>query len=164
MTVTEALTKMNEIVNAAKERLEGNGFAMRIETTFFDSMVRPLPDANRARFATVSLLINKPDGKEGEEYCLSLGVAIFKTSANEKRLIGDIERYQKLVDDTVETLAGFEDKNEGFDFLTKKAAEEYEELMAKAREQQSKSRRISAIVNAVFIIATILLFIWLARK
>ena len=164
MTVSEALAKMHEVVSSAKAMLEGNGFEMRIETNFFDVMVRPLPDEKGARYATVALLINKPGGNEGEEYCLSLGVAILRNRANEKRLIGDIERYGMLVKDTVETLAGYEDKNEGFDYLVKKAAEEYEEFMERSKEQQQKSRKVTMIANAVLIGIFIIFIILMARR
>ena len=86
MTVQEALTQMHEVVGAAKERLEGNGFVMSIQTFYYDAMLRVIPNEKRARFATVTLIVNKVDGKEGEEYCLSLGVAILGKKANAKRL------------------------------------------------------------------------------
>ena len=164
MTVQEALKKMNEIVGAAKDRLEGNGFVMSIKTFFYDAMLRTLPDEKKARYATVTLIVNKQDGKEGEEYCLSLGVAILKNNANSKRLMGDIEIFQRYVDDTVETLAGFEDKNEGLDHLTAKAEEEYNERMAQAKEQHTKNNRATTIFNIIFVAVFILLVFLMTRK
>ena len=164
MTVQEALTQMNEIVGAAKERLEGNGFVMSIKTFFYDGMFRTLPDEKKARYATVTLIVSKEGGKEGEEYCLSLGVAIFRNTANGKRLQGDIEIFQRYVDDTVETLAGFEDKNEGLDHLTAKAEEEYEERLANAKEQQAKNHKSTTIFNIIFVAVFILLVFFITRK
>lgn len=164
MTVQEALTQMNEIVGAAKDRLEGNGFVMSIKTFFYDAMLRTLPDEKKARYATVTLIVNKQDGKEGEEYCLSLGVAILKNNANSKRLMGDIEIFQRYVDDTVETLAGFEDKNEGLDHLTAKAEEEYNERMEQAKEQHTKNNRATTIFNIIFVAVFILLVFLITRK
>ena len=164
MTVNEALTKMYEVVDTAKARLEGNGFTMSVKTTFMDAMLRPLPDQNRARYASVALLVSKEGGKEGEEYCLSIGAALLRNNANEKRLTRDIEAYEKLVDDTVETLAQYEDKNEGFDFLTKKAEEEYEQLMVKVQEQQQKSRKASMIFNVALVVGLLIIFFLMSRK
>lgn len=164
MTVQEALTKMNEIVGAAKDRLEGNGFVMSIQTFFYDAMYRSLPDEKKARYATVTLIVSKEDGKEGEEYCLSLGVAILRNNANVKRLEGDIEVFQRYVDDTVETLAGFEDKNEGLDHLTAKAEEEYEERLAKAKEQHAKNNKSTTVFNIIFVAVFILLVFLMTRK
>ena len=155
---------MNEIVGAAKERLDGNGFVMSIKTFFYDGMFRTLPDEKKARYATVTLIVSKEGGKEGEEYCLSLGVAIFRNTANGKRLQGDIEIFQRYVDDTVETLAGFEDKNEGLDHLTAKAEEEYEERLAKAKEQQTKNHKSTTIFNIIFVAVFILLVFLMTRK
>jgi hypothetical protein len=164
MTVQEALTKMNEIVGAAKDRLEGNGFVMSIQTFFYDAMYRSLPDEKKARYATVTLIVSKEDGKEGEEYCLSLGVAILRNNANGKRLQGDIEVFQRYVDDTVETLAEFEDKNAGFDHLTAKAEQEYEERLAQAKEQQVKNHKSTTIFNIIFVVVFILLVFFITRK
>ena len=164
MTVNEALDKIYEIVNAAKERLEGNGFVMDVQTAYYSAMLQPLPDANKARYVNVSLVVSKVDGKEGEEYCLSLGAALLRNHANEKRLMRDIEMFQKFVDDTVDTLAQFEDKNAGLDHLTQKAQEEYDELVSKAMEQQAKNRKSSMIINVVFIAMLVLLFFLMTRK
>ena len=164
MTVTEALTHMNEVVGAAKERLEGNGFVMTMQTFFYDAMLRSIPDEKRARFATVTLIVNKEGGKEGEEYCLSLGVAILGKKANEKRLARDTELFQKYIDEAVETLAGFEDKNAGLDHLTAKAEEEYTARMEQATEQKSKNNWITTAFNIVFFAVFILIIFLLTRK
>ena len=164
MTVQEALTQMNEVVGAAKDRLEGNGFVMSIKTFFYDAMLRTIPDEKRARFATVTLIVNKVDGKEGEEYCLSLGVAILGKKANAKRLARDTELFHRYVDEAVETLANFEDKNEGFDQLINKAEEEYAERMEKAKEQQKKTNKSATLFNILFIVVFILIVYFLTHK
>lgn len=164
MTVTEALTHMNEVVGAAKERLEGNGFVMTMQTFFYDAMLRSIPDEKRARFATVTLIVNKEGGKEGEEYCLSLGVAILGKKANAKRLARDTELFQRYIDEAVETLAGFEDKNAGLDHLTAKAEEEYTARMEQAKEQKSKNNWITTAFNIVFFAVFILIIFLLTRK
>lgn len=159
MTINEAFVKMQDAVNAAKDRLDGNGFVMSIQADYMDPKFRPLPDENKARYITASLIVSKEGGKEGEEYCISIGAIIAKNAVDEERLARDLESYEKMIDETVETLAGYEDKNEGLDFLTEKAAEEHEQLMAKVREQQLKVRKISMIMNAVFFAGMLLLFI-----
>ena len=164
MTVTEALTHMNEVVGAAKERLEGNGFVMSIQTFFYDAMLRPIPTEKKARYATVTLIVNKEGGKEGEEYCLSLGVAILGKKANAKRLARDTELFQRYIDEAVETLEGFEDKNAGLDHLTAKAEEEYAERMEKAQEQQKKNSRSATVYNIIFVVIFILIVYLITRK
>ena len=159
MTVSEALSKMQAIVNDAREKLDGNGFIMSVETDFMDSMLRVLPNENKAKYVTVSLIIGKEGGKEGEEYCISLGAVILRNTVYEARLNSDIESYHKLVNDTIETLAGYDNKDEGLDYLTKKASDEYEKMMTERREYQEKNRKISRIINAVFFGGMILLFI-----
>ena len=162
MTVSEALNKMQEVVEAAKNRLEGNGFVMSVETEYLSTMFRALPDEKKASYVTVFLIVGKEGGAEGEEYCLSLGASIFKHSVDGEKLAQDIESYEELVNNTVETLAEYENKDEGLDYLTKKASEEYEERMAKVREVQEKNRKISRIVNAAFLIGLVILFIILS--
>ena len=157
MTIIEATERMLSVANAAKERLEGNGFIMSVQTEYMNSMLRTVPDVNKAKYVTVTLVVGAEGCKEGEEYCMSLGAAIFRKSVNDERLAKDIESYEKMVDEAVETLAGYENKNEGLAVLTKKASEEYEKLLAKIDEQQKKSRRVSNIINAVFILGFVLL-------
>ena len=76
----------------------------------------------------------------------------------------DIEIFQRYVDDTVETLAGFEDKNEGLDHLTAKAEQEYEERMTQAKEQHTKNNRATTIFNIIFVAVFILLVFLITRK
>ena len=90
---------------------------------------------------------------------MSLGADIRTKSVNEEQLGKDIESYNKMVDDAVEVLAGYENKQEGLAHLTAKASEEYEKLLAKIEEEQKKSRRIAMIGNIAFIVGIALLFI-----
>ena len=159
MTINEAVIKMQAAVTAAKERLLGNGFVMSVETDYMNAMLRTVPDESKAKFITVSLVVGKDGGKEGEEYCMSLGAEVIRKSIDEAQLDRDIESYGKMVDDAIETLAGYENKDEGLDYLTKKAGEEYEKLLEKIKEDQKKSRKVSMIINTVFIVGMILLFI-----
>lgn len=159
MTVTEAISKMQSTVAAAKDRLEGNGFIMSVETDFMNASLRSVPDETKAKYVTVSLVVGKEGGEEGEEYCMSLGAAISKKSIDEAQLDKDIGNYEKMVNEAIETLEAYEDKNEGLDVLTKKASEEYQKLLAKIDEDRKKSRRVSMIINAVFIGLMFLLFI-----
>ena len=159
MTINEAISKMQATVAAAKDRLEGNGFVMSIETDFMNAMLRSVPDETKAKYVTISLVVGKDGGKEGEEYCMSLGAAITRKAVDEVQLDKDIENYEKMVNEAVETLAEYEDKNEAHDYLTKKASEEYEKLLAKIDADQKKSRKVSMIINAVFIGLMFLLLI-----
>ena len=164
MTITEAISKMQATVTAAKEKLEGNGFVMSMETDFMNAMLRSVPDETKAKYVTVSLVVGKEGGNEGEEYCMSLGAAIAKKSVDDVQLSKDIENYEKMVNEAIETLAEYEDKNEGLDVLTKKASEEYEKLLAKIDDERKKSRRVTTIINVVFIALMFLLFFFAMIK
>ena len=159
MTVNEAIEKMQATVEASKERLEGNGFTMSVETEYMNSMLGIVNDLKKAKYVTVSLIISSEDTAEGEEYCMSLGADIRSKNVNEEQLDRDIESYQKMVDEAAEVLAEYENKNEGLAYLTAKASEEYEKLLVKIEEEQKKSRRMSMIINIVFIAGIALLFI-----
>ena len=159
MTVTEAISKMQATVAASMEKLDGNGFVMSVETDYMNAMLRSVPDASKAKYVTVSLVVGKEDGNEGEEYCMSLGAEIVRKSVNDEQLEKDIASYENMVNEAIETIGGYEDKNEGLDLLTKRASEEYEKLMAKIKEDQKKTQRVTMIINTVFILGITLLFI-----
>lgn len=159
MTIQEAIEKMQATVEASKEKLSDNGFTMSVETDYMNAMLANVEDPKKAKYVTVSLVIGSDDTKEGEEYCMSLGADIRTKSVNEEQLGKDIESYNKMVDDAVEVLAGYENKQEGLAHLTAKASEEYEKLLAKIEEEQKKSRRIAMIGNIAFIVGIALLFI-----
>jgi hypothetical protein len=159
MTVTEAISKMQATVAASMEKLDGNGFVMSVETDYMNAMLRSVPDVSKAKYVTVSLVVGKEDGNEGEEYCMSLGAEIVRKSVNDEQLEKDIANYENMVNEAIETISGYEDKNEGLDLLTKRASEEYEKLMAKIKEDQKKTQRVTMIINTVFILGITLLFI-----
>ena len=159
MTVSEAIAKMQATVEGSKEKLEGNGFVMSVETDYMNGLFKSVEDKKKAKYVTVSLVISAEGVEEGEEYCMSLGADIRGKNVNEKQLGEDIEHYNKMVSDAAEVLSEYEDKVEGLGVLTKKAGEEYEKLMAKIEEEQKKSRKISMIGNIIFIIGIALLFI-----
>ncbi len=159
MTVYEAVEKMQATVLAAKDRLEGNGFIMSVETEYMNSMLKTVTDVNKAKYVTVALIVGAKDGKEGDEYCMSLGAQINRKSVNDAELDTNVESYGKMVDEAIDTLEKYENKDEGLAHLTEKANEEYQKLLAKIKEEQDKSRRISRIINIVFIAGIALLFI-----
>ena len=159
MTVTEAISKMQATVAASMEKLDGNGFVMSVETDYMNAMLRSVPDVSKAKYVTVSLVVGKEDGNEGEEYCMSLGAEIVRKSVNDEQLEKDIASYENMANEAIETIGGYEDKNEGLDLLTKRASEEYEKLMAKIKEDQKKTQRVTMIINTVFILGITLLFI-----
>ena len=99
MTLTEAVASMQTVVTAAKDRLEGNGFVMSVETDYMDRFFQSVSDLRRARCVTVSLVVSTKDGKKGEEYCMSLGAMITKRGVDEAQLLKDMEEgraYSKL--------------------------------------------------------------------
>ena len=159
MTVNEAIEKMQAIVEASKQKLTDNGFTMSVETDYMNGMLVSVNDLKKAKYVTVSLVISAEGTPEGEEYCMSLGADIRSKNVNESQLDKDIKSYQKMVDDAVDILSGYENKNEGLASLTAKASEEYAQLLAKIEEEQKKSRRISLIINIVFIAGFALLLL-----
>ena len=76
MTVSEAIAKMQATVDASREKLEGNGFVMSVETDYMNGMLRTVDTPERARYVTVSLVVSAEGVAEGEEYCMSLGADI----------------------------------------------------------------------------------------
>lgn len=159
MTVSEAIAKMQATVEASREKLEGNGFVMSVETDYMNGMLRTVDTPERARYVTVSLVVSAEGVAEGEEYCMSLGADIRRKKVDETQLDKDIQNYLTMVDEAAEVIANYEDKTEGLAHLTKKASEEYEKLVAKIEEEQKKSRKVALIGNIIFIVGIALLFI-----
>ena len=159
MLLNEAVAKMQNAVTESMKRLEGNGFVMSVETDYMGRNFASVEDASKAKCVTVSLVVGAKDGDKGEEYCMSLGAMIQKGGVNEEQLDKDIESYGKRVDEALDTLAYYENKDEGLAFLTEKATKEYEELMKKIDEEQRKNRKIAMISNIVFAVGIAILFI-----
>ena len=159
MTVIEAIEKMQAAVSSSRERLEGNGFTLSVETDYMNRMFKSVEDVQKAKYITVSLVVSDESTAEGEEYCMSLGAEIRGGKIDGERLDEDIQNYLKMVDDAAALLAGYENKTEGLAELTRRAGEEYEKLVARIEEDNKKSRRLSMISNIIFIVGIVLLFI-----
>ena len=150
---------MKDVVSESMHKLDGNGFIMLVETDYMNQMFKSVEDESKAKCVTVSLVISSENVKEGDEYCMSLGAMITRKGVDEAQLYKDIEGYRKMVDEALEVLAGYEKKDEGLAYLTAKANEEYEQLMAKITEDQKKNRRLAMISNIVFVVGIVLLFL-----
>ncbi len=159
MILCDAISKMQNTVTSAIEKLEGNGFVMSTETDYMNQMLKSVDDPAKAGFVTVSLIIGTKDGKEGDEYCMSLGAMITRKGVDEAQLDKDIASFHAMVDEAVEVLARYENKDEGHAFLTAKANEEYEKLLVKIDEEQKTNRKRAMIINLAFIIGLALLLI-----
>ena len=159
MTLNEAVEKMHATVEAAKERLSCYGFVMSVETDYMNSMLRTVTDIKKAKYVTVALVVGIEGGKEGEEYCMSVGSNIVRGGIDAEQLDKDLASYVEMVDEAVAVLESHEDKTKGLAQLTAKASEEYEKLLAKIKEEQEKSRKVSMIINTVFIVGMLLLLI-----
>ena len=164
MTITEAVAKMQEIVLAAKERLDNYGFEIKVETDYMNSMLRTIELPEKAKYVTTSMIIGGEGVKEGEEYCLSIGVAVNRKKVDDNQLEKDSMKFNEMVDEMISVLDAHEDKLEGLGVLTAKAAAEYEKLLAEIQESQKKSRKVAMIGNIVFIAGLILLFIIAALR
>ena len=150
---------MKDVVSESMHKLDGNGFIMLVETDYMNQMFNSVEDESKAKCVTVSLVISSENVKEGDEYCMSLGAMITRKGVDEAQLYKDIEGYRKMVDEALEVLSQYEKKDEGLAYLTAKANEEYEQLMAKITEDQKKNRRLAMISNIVFVVGIVLLFL-----
>ena len=159
MIFEEAISKMQSAVGMRKDKFDEYGFVTSIETDYMNAMYKTVDDPKKAKFVTVSLVIGKQDGKAGDEYCMSLGAQITHRSIDDARLEQDILNFEKMVSEAIEILEKYDSKDDGLDFLTAKASEEYEKFLKKMEEERAKSRRIALIGNIVFIVGIPLLFI-----
>ena len=159
MTISESVAKMQETALAAKARLDGYGFDIKVETDYMNSMLRPIENPEKAKYVTTSLIVGGEGVKEGEEYCLSIGVVVKGKKVDDEQFDKDSHKFNEMVDEMIGVLDAHEDKVEGLGVLTAKANEEYEKLLAEIQENQRKSRRAAAIGNIVFFIGIMLLFI-----
>ena len=150
---------MEALATASMARLDGNGFKMSVETEYMDRSFRLVNTTDKAKCVTVSLVISAADGKPGEEYCMSLGAMITKRGVDEEQLAKDMDGYNKMVDEALDVLAYYDNKDEGLAYLTAKANEEYEKFVKEIEEGQKKNRRLAMISNIVFIVGIALLFI-----
>ena len=159
MILSEAISKMQATVTAATEKLEGNGFIISVATDYMNQWLRNVDDAAKAKYVTVSMVVATKDGKEGDEYCMSLGAMITRHGVDEEQLEKDISGFDKMVDEAVEVLAKYENKDEGHAYLTAVASEEYEKLLKKIDEEHQANRKRSMIINLAFIIGLALLLV-----
>jgi hypothetical protein len=150
---------MQAVASEAMGKLEGNGFSMSVQTEYMDRAFRIVDKPEKAKCVTVSLVISAKDGKPGDEYCISLGAMITRRGIDEEQLANDTEGYNRMVDEALDTLAYYDNKDEGLAFLTAKANEECERFIKEIEEQQKKNRRLAVISNVVFVIGIALLFI-----
>ena len=159
MTVNEAISNMQEVALASQERLSKYGFVTSVQTDYMNAFYKTIEGPEKARFVTVSLVVGKQGGVEGEEYCMSLGAEVVRKAINDERLAEDSANFVRMVDEAIETLEQYENKDEGLDVLLAKANEEYEKFLAKMEEERKKSRKLSMISNIVFIVGIAIIFI-----
>ena len=152
MKLNEAVIKMQDAVNASMAKLEGNGFVMSVETDYMNRAFMTVSDPKKAKCVTVSLVINTKGGKAGEEYCMSLGAMINGGGIDEAQLDKDIEGYNKMVEEALDTLAYYDNKDEGLMFLTKKASEDYEKFIAQISTPVKKIFRPITALKGRFVI------------
>ena len=159
MTLNEAVEKMYALAEEAKERLTQYEFDMKIESEYMNSALRSVEDSKKAKYVTVALVVGGAGIKEGEEYCMSIGAVINRGKVDDAQLDSDSQKFRSMVDDMISTLADYEDKTEGLCKLTDKANEEYRKLVAEIEENQKKAKKMSAIINVVFIVGIFILFL-----
>ena len=159
MLATDAISKMQATVTEAMSRLDGNGFVMSVEIDYMNQMLNSVEDTAKAKYVTVSLVVASKDCKKGDEYCMSLGAMIVHGKIDDAQLERDIEGFGKMVNEALEVLEKYENKDEGLAYLTAKANEEYEQLVKKMEDERAKNKRLAMIGNIVFIVGIALLFI-----
>ena len=150
---------MVALAEEAKERLSVYGFDMKIESDYMNATLRTVEDAKKAKYVTTALVISAEGIPDGDEYCVSIGAMINRGKVDDAQLEEDSAKFRQMVDDMIDTLERHDDKVEGLRELTAKANEEYQKLMAEIQENQKKVKRMTAIINAVFIIGIFILFI-----
>lgn len=159
MTISEAVARMHNLALASKEKIDSYGFDIKIETDYMNSMLRTIDDPDKARYITTSMIIGGEGIKEGEEYCLSIGVAVRGKKVDDSQLEKDSQKFGEMVDEMIAVLEAHEDKLEAHASLVAKANEEYQKLLAEIQENQKKSRKVAMIGNIVFIVGIAILFI-----
>lgn len=159
MTLNEAVEKMTALAEEAKERLLPYGFDMKVESEYMNVAFRTVEDPKKAKYVTASLVISAEGIDEGDEYCMSIGAQVNRGKVDDAQLEEDSGKFRKMVDDMIATLDRHEDKVEGLRELTAKANEEYKKLVAEIEENQKKAKKMSAIINVVFIVGILILFL-----
>ena len=159
MLLNEALDRMKAVAEAAAERLREEGFNAKVETSYMNAFLATVPEPKKAKFATVSVVISTDDTEEGDEYCLSVAAEVKLGKVDEGLLGADLEEFDRMVNDTIERLRGYESKSEGISVLAAEANAEYEKLIENLQADQKKANVISAIGMGLFIIGIIALFI-----
>ena len=159
MTISEAIIKMNAAAESAKERLGCFGLDMKVETDYMNGFFKTVEKPEKAKYATVSLVMSTEGIAEGEEYCISLGVEVKRGKVDETQLAEDAVRFDEMVTECIGVLSGSETVLDGLNTLIAKATEECEKLIAEMEENQKKSRRVSMISNIIFFAGIALLFI-----
>lgn len=163
MLINRATAKMNAAAASAKERLEKYGFDIRIETDYMNRFFKTVEKTEKAKFVTTAVVIGGEGIAQEDEYCLSVGAAVKRSKVDDTMLGEDIAAFNKMIDETIEVLDGYEDKLEGLRALAAKANEEYEKMVADVNAKQKKYRRISIIGNAAFFVGVailVLVAIW----
>ncbi len=155
MTAAEALSKMENAANAAKERLSGYGFDISIHFDYMNFMLKTVETPEKASLFTVSVIIGGNGVPEGDEYCMSLGADKKRGKISDEIFERDLKIFGEMIEYARETLDSYEDKLEGLKKLTDEAAADHEKTVAKLE----KAGRIASIANTAFLIGVAVLFI-----
>ena len=159
MTLNEAVEKMTALAKEAEERLSTYGFDTKIESEYMNSTFQTVEDPKKAKFATTALVVGGDGIAEGDEYCMSIGAQIVRGKIDDAQLERDSAKFNQMVDEMIATLEKHDDKIAGLNELTTKANEEYKKLMADIEENQKKIKKMSMIINIVFIAGLFILFL-----
>ena len=159
MKLSEAIERMTEVAEAAMERLARFGLNMKVEVDYMNAFFKTVEKPEKAKYATVSLVMTTEGVKEGDEYCISLGVDIKRGNVDDAQLAEDSKKYEEMAMECERVLDSHETVLEGLTVLTERATAECEKLMAEIEEEQKKSRKIAMIGNIVFILGIAILFL-----
>ena len=159
MTLNEAVEKMTALAKEAEDRLSTYGFDTKIESEYMNSTFQTVEDPKKAKFATTALVVGGEGIAEGDEYCMSIGAQIVHGKIDDAQLERDSAKFNQMVDEMIATLEKHDDKIAGLNELTTKANEEYKKLMADIEENQKKIKKMSMIINIVFIVGLFILFL-----
>ena len=159
MTLNEAVERMNALAKAAEERLSVYGFDTKIESEYMNTSFQTVENPKKAKFVTTALVVSGEGVAEGDEYCMSIGAQIIRGNIDDAQLERDSGKFNQMVDEMIATLEKHEDKIAGLNELTTKANEEYKKLMDGIEENQKKIKRMTTIINIVFIVGLFILFL-----
>ena len=158
MNVNEALERIKGIVDEAKSRFDGLGVKIDTETEYMNALFKPTDNPNKAKFASVSLIISAEDLRDEDIYYLTLSCEIKGKKVNEELLSKSEAEFERYLSDAVERLKEGEPKAV-LEALSKEANAEWEEVLGKLQKSQKRATVINLIGGALIVAGIVALIL-----